>query len=50
VHRALSVDYRHTRPITGVDVQFPYFARERPFLPSAQRIAHAAREVLDSRS
>jgi pyruvate dehydrogenase E1 component beta subunit len=36
------------RRITGFDVQFPYFARERPFLPSAQRIARAARAVLDS--
>jgi pyruvate dehydrogenase E1 component beta subunit len=36
------------RRITGFDVQFPYFARERPFLPSPQRIARAARDVLDS--
>jgi pyruvate dehydrogenase E1 component beta subunit len=34
------------RRITGYDVQFPYFARERAFLPSAERITHAAREVL----
>jgi pyruvate dehydrogenase E1 component beta subunit len=34
------------RRITGYDVQFPYFARERAFLPSPERIAHAAREVL----
>lgn len=34
------------RRLTGYDVQFPYFARERAFLPSAERIAHAAREVL----
>lgn len=34
------------RRITGYDVQFPYFARERAFLPSAERIGHAAREVL----
>jgi pyruvate dehydrogenase E1 component beta subunit len=32
--------------ITGYDVQFPYFARERAFLPNAERVAHAAREVL----
>ena len=32
--------------VTGFDVQFPYFARERAFLPSAERIGHAAREVL----
>ena len=32
--------------VTGYDVQFPYFARERAFLPNADRIAHAAREVL----
>lgn len=34
------------RRITGYDTQFPYFARERAFLPNADRIAHAAREVL----
>ncbi|MFQ5414668.1 MAG: alpha-ketoacid dehydrogenase subunit beta [Phycisphaerae bacterium] len=34
------------RRITGYDVQFPYFARERAFLPSGDRIANAAREVL----
>ncbi|MHC4088883.1 MAG: alpha-ketoacid dehydrogenase subunit beta [Planctomycetota bacterium] len=34
------------RRITGYDVHFPYFARERQFLPSAQRIVHATREVL----
>ncbi len=34
------------RRITGYDVQFPYFARERAFLPNAERITHAAREVL----
>ncbi len=32
--------------VTGYDVHFPYFARERAFLPNADRIAHAAREVL----
>lgn len=34
------------RRITGYDVQFPYFARERAYLPNADRIVHAAREVL----
>ena len=34
------------RRVTGYDVHFPYFARERAFLPNADRIAHAAREVL----
>ena len=34
------------RRVTGFDVQFPYFARERAFLPNADRIVHAAREVL----
>jgi len=34
------------RRVTGYDVQFPYFARERAFLPNADRITHAAREVL----
>ena len=33
--------------VTGYDVHFPYFARERAFLPNAERIAHAAREVLE---
>jgi len=32
--------------IGGYDVQFPYFARERAFLPSPERIAHGLREVL----
>ena len=34
------------RRVTGYDVQFPYFARERAFLPSSERITHAARDVL----
>jgi pyruvate dehydrogenase E1 component beta subunit len=34
------------RRVTGFDVQFPYFAREQAFLPNADRIGHAAREVL----
>jgi pyruvate dehydrogenase E1 component beta subunit len=33
--------------LTGYDVQFPYFARERAFLPNAERVIHAAREVLE---
>lgn len=35
------------RRLTGYDVHFPYFARERAFLPNADRIVHAAREVLE---
>lgn len=34
------------RRITGYDVQFPYFARERAYLAGADRIKHAARETL----
>jgi len=34
------------RRVTGYDVQFPYFARERAFLPNAERIRHAAQDVL----
>ena len=34
------------RRITGYDVHFPYFARERAYLPNAERIVHAARETL----
>jgi len=34
------------RRVTGFDVQFPYFARERAYLPNADRITHAARDVL----
>jgi pyruvate dehydrogenase E1 component beta subunit len=34
------------RRVTGFDIQFPYFARERAYLPSAERIACAAREVM----
>lgn len=32
--------------VTGYDVQFPYFARERYFLPNSDRIVNAARDVL----
>jgi pyruvate dehydrogenase E1 component beta subunit len=35
------------RRITGYDVQFPYFARERAYLPNAERISQAVREVLE---
>lgn len=35
------------RRVTGYDVQFPYFAREQMYLPGADRIRHAAREVLE---
>ena len=34
------------RRITGYDVHFPYFARERAFLPNPERIKHAVRETL----
>lgn len=34
------------RRLTGYDVQFPYFAREKAFMPNADRVLHAAREVL----
>ena len=34
------------RRVTGYDVQFPFFARERAFLPNAMRISRAARETL----
>ncbi len=34
------------RRVTGYDVHFPYFARERAFLPGSDRIKHAARETL----
>lgn len=34
------------RRLTGYDVQFPYFARERAFLPNADRIKDAVRETL----
>jgi len=32
--------------VTGYDVQFPYFARERAYLINSDRVVHAAREVL----
>jgi len=35
------------RRVTCYDVHFPYFARERAFLPNAERIIHAAREAMD---
>jgi len=34
------------RRLTGYDVHFPYFARERAYLPSAERIKRAALEIL----
>ncbi len=34
------------RRITGYDVHFPYFARERAFLPNPERIKHAVKETL----
>ena len=46
VEKALMHLEAPVRRVTGYDVQFPYFARERAFLPNAERIAHAAREVL----
>ena len=43
-----SMDYLEApiRRITGYDVHFPYFARERAYLPHAERIVHVARETL----
>ncbi len=35
------------RRITGFDVQFPYFARERAYMPNSDRVVHAARELLE---
>lgn len=35
------------RRITGFDVQFPYFARERAFMPNSDRVVQAARELLE---
>lgn len=32
--------------VTGYDVQFPYFARERAYLPNSERVVNAARDVL----
>ena len=46
VERALLHLEAPIQRVTGYDVHFPYFARERAFLPNADRIAHAAREVL----
>lgn len=46
VENALMYLEAPVRRVTGYDVQFPYFARERAFLPNADRISHAAREVL----
>jgi len=46
VERSLEYLEAPIRRITGYDVQFPYFARERAFLPNAERIVHGIREVL----
>ncbi|NOX59128.1 MAG: alpha-ketoacid dehydrogenase subunit beta [Planctomycetes bacterium] len=34
------------RRLTGFDVQFPYFARERAYLPNSDRVIQAVRELL----
>ena len=34
--------------VTGYDVHFPYFARERAFMPNPARIVHAARRVIEA--
>ena len=47
VENALTELEAPVRRLTGYDVQFPYFARERAFLPNAERIIHAARDVLE---
>ncbi|MCH9035068.1 MAG: alpha-ketoacid dehydrogenase subunit beta [Planctomycetes bacterium] len=47
VENALTELEAPVRRLTGYDVQFPYFARERAFLPNAERIANAARDVLE---
>lgn len=35
------------RRLTGFDIPFPYFAREKAYLPTASRIARAVRETLN---
>lgn len=32
--------------VTGYDVQFPFFARERAYLPNSDRVVNAAKDVL----
>jgi pyruvate dehydrogenase E1 component beta subunit len=46
VEKALMHLHAPIRRLTGYDVQFPYFAREKAFMPNADRITHAARDVL----
>jgi pyruvate dehydrogenase E1 component beta subunit len=46
VEKALMYLEAPIRRVTGYDVHFPYFARERAFMPNAERILKAAREVL----
>ena len=48
VETALEYLEAPVRRVTGYDVQFPFFARERAFLPNAPRISQAARETLAS--
>lgn len=33
--------------VTGYDIIFPYFSREAPYLINAERVKHAAKEVLE---
>lgn len=44
-----AIEYLHApiRRVTGYDVIMPYFARERAFMPNSDRIAAAARELVD---
>lgn len=44
-----AIEYLHApiRRVTGYDVIMPYFARERAFMPNSDRIAAAARDLLD---
>jgi pyruvate dehydrogenase E1 component beta subunit len=46
VEQSLMHLHAPVRRLTGYDVQFPYFAREKAFMPNADRVTHAAREVL----
>jgi pyruvate dehydrogenase E1 component beta subunit len=35
------------RRLTGFDIPFPYFSREKAYLPNAARIARAVRQTLN---
>lgn len=47
VENALDCLEAPIKRVTGYDIIFPYFSREAPYLINAERVKHAAKEVLE---